>query len=111
MTFAGGVTPHLNDDFCHYASLYREGMNSNSAFYRFLCFYKIIESIPARRRRTAEAAKQAGEEVRRFREVMPVNRDEVIALLKEVYSWEVVGGGVALDWIVGADSEGVECYC
>jgi len=95
-----------NDDFCHYASLYREGMNSNSAFYRFLCFYKIIESIPARRRRTAEAAKQAGEEVRRFREVMPVNRDEVLALLKEVYPWRVQWDSFALDQIVPAEIMG-----
>lgn len=48
MTFPGGVSPVLSDEFCIYASLYREGLNSNSGFYRFLCFYKVIESILAR---------------------------------------------------------------
>jgi len=60
MTFGGGISPLLSDDFCQYASLYREGMNSYSTFYRFLCFYKIIESVPLRRDRTNQAAKLAG---------------------------------------------------
>src|SRR5208283_2032618 len=59
-------------------------LNTNSAFYRFLCFYKIIEGIPFRRSRTNEAAKQAGKQVRRFHEVLPSTRDELIALLKDV---------------------------
>jgi hypothetical protein len=29
MTFASGQSPPLTDDFCQYASLYREGLNSN----------------------------------------------------------------------------------
>jgi hypothetical protein len=39
------LTPYLSEDFCKYASVYREGMNSESPFYRFLCLYKIIESV------------------------------------------------------------------
>jgi hypothetical protein len=31
MTFAGGLTPVLTDDFCQYASLYREGMTATAA--------------------------------------------------------------------------------
>ncbi|MGA2425746.1 MAG: methylamine utilization protein MauJ [Terriglobales bacterium] len=106
MTFAGGVTPMLTDDFCQYASLYREGMNSNSGFYRFLCFYKIIESIPHRRSRTNEAAKQAGQQVRRFREIVPSTTNEILALLKEVYPWRAQWDALALDQIVPADVRG-----
>ena len=36
-----------------YISLYREALNTNSPAYRFLCMYKIIEGILARRRRTS----------------------------------------------------------
>lgn len=45
MTFPGGLTLQLTQEFCQYASIYREGMNTNSSFYRFLCFYKIIEAF------------------------------------------------------------------
>ena len=34
----------LNDEYSALISLYREGRNSNSPFYRFLCFYKILEA-------------------------------------------------------------------
>ena len=47
MTFAGGVSPMLTDDFCQYASLYREGMNTNSGFYRFLCFSARLKPCPS----------------------------------------------------------------
>lgn len=105
MTFAGGLSPALTDDFCQYASLYREGLNSNSGFYRFLCFYKIIESISLRRSRTNKAAKQAGAAVRRFHEVIP-SRDEILTLLKEVYPWRTRWDSFALDQILPAEVAG-----
>lgn len=106
MTFPAGMTPPLTDDFCHYASLYREGMNSNSGFYRFLCFYKIIESIPLRRGRTSEAAKEAGQQIRRFREIVPATTEELIALLRDVYPWRKQWDAFALDQIVPAEAAG-----
>jgi hypothetical protein len=106
MTFATGQSPPLTDDFCQYASLYREGLNSNSGFYRFLCFYKILESIPLRRGRTNEAAKEAGQQVRRFREVIPSTKDELIALLKDVYPWRTRWDSFALDQMVPAEAAG-----
>jgi hypothetical protein len=81
-------------------------MNSNSAFYRFLCFYKIIESVPIRRGRTNEAAKHAGQEVRRFHEVIPANQDELLALLKEVYPWRATWDDMALSQIVPSEASG-----
>lgn len=87
MTFGGGVSPLLSNDFCQYASIYREGMNTNSAFYRFLCFYKIIESIPHRRSREREAARVAGRDVPRFTELIPADEQETLSLLGDVYPW------------------------
>lgn len=46
--------------FAAYASLYHEGLSSNSVFYRFLCFYKIIEGIDGRRRRLKREARKNG---------------------------------------------------
>ena len=106
MTFASGESPPITDDFSQYASLYREGLNSNSGFYRFLCFYKIIESIPLRRGRTNEEAKKAGQQVRRFSEVIRSTRDELIALLKEVYPWRDRWDSFALDQIVPTEAAG-----
>lgn len=89
MNFPGGVHPHFQDDFCQYASVYREGLNSNSPFYRFLCFYKIIESLIARRGREAKARKLVGNDPRHSYEVIPENREEILALLKRLYPWRI----------------------
>jgi len=106
MTFAGGISPQLTDEFCEYASLYREGMNSNSSFYRFLCFYKIIESLTFRRGRLNEAAKNAGQPVHRPREVMPNNETELLVLLKEVYPWRQQWDSFALSQILPPEAMG-----
>jgi hypothetical protein len=106
MTFAGGISPQLTDKFCEYASLYREGMNSNSGLYRFLCFYKILESLTVRRGRINEAAKKAGQQIHRPREVMPNNEAELIALLKEVYPWRQRWDSFALTQVLPAEAMG-----
>ena len=93
----------VTDDFCQYASMYREGMNSNSGFYRFLCFYKIIESIPLRRGRTNEAAKKAGQDVRRFHEIIPANEAELLVLLKQLYPWRQQWDSLALGQLVPSE--------
>lgn len=61
----------LSDEFRHYASMYREALNSNSPNYEFLCLFKIIESIKSRRERLAREAKERGEEPRRVPERFP----------------------------------------
>jgi len=106
MTFPGGQTPALSADFCHYASLYREGMNSNSNFYRFLCFYKIIESIPLRRGKANQAAKESGREVKRFREIIPATQVELIAFLQDVYPWRKQWDAFALEQIIPPEASG-----
>lgn len=44
-------------DFRGVASLYREALNSNSPVYQFLCLFKIIEALRARRKKLQRAAK------------------------------------------------------
>lgn len=106
MQFAGGETPALSEEFCQYASLYREGMNSNSVFYRFLCFYKIIESLFIRRTRVAEADKKAGGEPQRVSETIPSDNAEILTLLKKVYPWRTQWDSLAIAQIVPVEARG-----
>jgi hypothetical protein len=106
MTLAGGLSPTLTDDFSQYASIYREGMNSNSTFYRFLCFYKIIESIPHRSSRISLALKAAGQPIRRSDERIPTDQNELLALLKEIYPWRTIWDNMALHQLVPVEALG-----
>jgi len=87
MNFGGGTPPFFVDDFCQYASIYREGLNTNSSFYRYLCFFKIIESVIARRGRQAGEKRAAGQEPRTPYERIPQKKEELIALLNCLYTW------------------------
>jgi len=60
-------------EFLHYASLYREALNSNSAIYRFLCLFKIIEGIIARRNRIATEVVKSGGKPRSLVERIPAD--------------------------------------
>jgi hypothetical protein len=87
--FNFGSLPLLSEDYCHYASLYREAMETNSSFYRFLCLFKIVEGLHKRRGRLTREAKERGDcSPRRplIPERIPSRKDEQIKLLKAVYS-------------------------
>jgi hypothetical protein len=88
MNFAAGPS-QSREEFCQYASIYREGLNTSSAFYRFLCFYKIIESLIAKRGREARAKKNAGLDPKRLYEVVPEKNEDLLALLKRLYPWRL----------------------
>jgi hypothetical protein len=94
-----GELPFFLDEFCQYASVYREGLNTNSLFYRFLCFFKIIESIIARRGREAAEQRAAGKDTRRGYEVIPEKKEELLALLKRLYSWRDTWDAMAIEQI------------
>jgi hypothetical protein len=99
MTFGGGAQPFFLDEFCQYASIYREGLNTNSAFYRFLCFYKIIESLITRRGKEAAAKKAAGQDPRRVYETIPEKQEDILALLTRLYPWRDTWDQMALGHI------------
>jgi hypothetical protein len=84
---AGGVGALLSDEYCHFASVYREAMNATSVFYRFLCFYKIIESFYLRRSKLAAEAKSRGEKPRVYTEDVPLSKDAVTGILLWIYPW------------------------
>jgi hypothetical protein len=106
MNFGGGVQPLFRDEFCQYASIYREGLNTNSAFYRFLCFCKIIESLIGKRGREAKAKKLDGRDPRRAYEVLPEKGEEVIALLRRLYPWRDKWDQMAIDQIFPSEVRG-----
>ena len=90
MEMQGGganMTPMLSGDFCKYASVYREAMNTNSPFYRYLCLYKLMESIGARRSDAGKAARAAGQQPKSHHEHVPENREGLLKLLNLVYPW------------------------
>jgi hypothetical protein len=60
-----------SSDFRFYASLYRESMNSNSPLYQFLCLFKIIEGIAARRKRVEREKRRRGESISASAEIVP----------------------------------------
>jgi hypothetical protein len=72
-------------EFLHYASLYREALNNNSAVYRFLCLFKIIEGIIARRNRLAAEAVSAGKKPRALVERLPKDENAFQKWLDAVY--------------------------
>jgi hypothetical protein len=84
---SGGVQPFFLDEYCQYASIYREGLNTNSAFYRFLCFFKIIESLIAKRSKGAGARRAAGQDPRCAYETIPETEADILALLNRLYPW------------------------
>jgi hypothetical protein len=47
-------------DFRGVASLYREALNANSPVYQFLCLFKIIEALQARRKKLQRDARRGG---------------------------------------------------
>jgi hypothetical protein len=84
----GGVGPILGDEYCKFASLYREALNSSSPFYRFLCFYKLVESIYLRQQVSAAEAKLRGEEPRKRNEDVKLTKEAVRGIVNWVYPWE-----------------------
>ena len=72
-------------EFLHYASLYREALNSNSAAYRFLCLFKIIEGVTARRGRMAAEAVKAGQKPRSIIERIPDDKADFQKWLNAIY--------------------------
>lgn len=106
MSTPAGMSPGLGEDFRQYASIYREGMDTNSPSYRFLCLYKIIESISSRRSRIAQEDKKTGRPVRRFLEQVPKDKMDLIKLLNEIYPWRTDWDDFALNQMIPPEAAG-----
>lgn len=77
--------PEWDSEFAHYAALYREGLNSNSSVYRFLCFFKIIEGVRTRRARLGAAAAKRGEHFSRPVEAVPESPEAFVPWLNAIF--------------------------
>lgn len=63
----------MPQEFRIYASFYREALNSNTPSFQYLCFFKVIEGLRARRERLVVEATTSGQSVsRKAAETIPV---------------------------------------
>jgi len=76
--------PYASTDTDLYLSLYREALNTTSVAYRFLCMYKIIEGIEARRARLGSAVKERRVNWSR-REIIPPDLPQCATWLTELF--------------------------
>jgi hypothetical protein len=110
-SFLGSPSQAPTQELLKYASYYREGLNSNSLNYQFLCFYKIIEGIRKRRKMLTKTAVDASK-VRaskltsRNEECIPESRDEQIKWLNSVFSNQQTWDDPALEAIFPEESLG-----
>lgn len=84
---ANGLAPAYDQDFMHYAGMYREAISANSPNYRFLCFYKILESISARRARLYLEARSKGKPLSKAKEKVPKESSEFAGFMKFLYPY------------------------
>lgn len=97
----------LEQEFRGYASLYREAMNSNSPVHQFLCFFKLIEGIRARRKRIDRAAKAQEQPVPvRSPEATPADKVDFAPWLNRIFHIRRKWDEMALDSIFLADIRG-----
>jgi hypothetical protein len=75
----------LTSEFRGHASLYREALNSNSAVYQYLCYFKIAESVLARRARLGSEARARGETFSRPKEYFPEDVASLTTWLNALY--------------------------
>lgn len=80
------VRPHLDMlpiEMLPVFSLYREAKNSDSCYYKFLCYYKILEGIYATLRPMIfDQAKKAGIQISTVKEIIP-SHPELVKFKKE----------------------------
>jgi hypothetical protein len=83
--FAITPTAELKANFRGYAGLYREALASSSTVYRFLCFYKIIEGLRARRKRLERDAKKKGIAIGATVETLPKDAPGIAGWLNAIF--------------------------
>lgn len=94
-------------DFRGVASLYREALNSNSPVYQFLCLYKIIEALRARRKKLQRAAKAANlAPPAATLEIFPSTHQEIRMWLEALFYVRPEWSLVALDSAVPPEVRG-----
>jgi len=94
-------------DFRGIASLYREALNSNSPVYQFLCLFKIIEALRARRKKLQRAAKAANTgRTPAVPEIFPTTHQDIRKWLEALFYVRPEWSLVALDSAVPPEIRG-----
>jgi hypothetical protein len=83
--FAVAPTNNPSNEYKGYVSLYREALSSSSTVYRFLCFYKIIEGLRARRTRLERTANRGGASYSVPAEVFPATPGDLVNWLNALF--------------------------
>jgi hypothetical protein len=83
--FAVAPMHQPSNEFRGYISLYREALGSSSTVYSFLCLYKIIEGLRARRTRLERAARHGGTSYSSVPEVFPKTSGEIVGWLNALF--------------------------
>jgi hypothetical protein len=78
-----GTSSPFDAEFRFYASLYREGQNTASMAYKFLCFYKIVEGLLSRRQNAAHLFRVRGLNVPSKDETLPATKAECLNWLNQ----------------------------
>jgi hypothetical protein len=79
------ATSNFGAEFRSNAALYREALNTNSPVYQFLCLFKIVEALGARRKRLAREAKRKHTSYISPDEVLPNTPAEVKSWLEGLF--------------------------
>ena len=97
----------LSAEFRGLASIYREALISNSPIYKFLCLYKIIEALRARRKRQQRAAKRSDTSYAHVPELLPTLDNEVVIWLNSLYPVHAEWDAMALSLAIPAEVRGL----
>jgi len=95
-----------DEEFEHVAALYREALNTNTPLYRFLCFYKILETSRKRRERLGRKFKKNLTPSRPGEHIPLSDKSEMEAWLKAIYhvsrDWdEMILGQIFIPEVLG----------
>ncbi len=78
-------TSNAGPEFRSFAALYREALNTNSPVYQFLCLFKILEALRARRTRLARDAKKNNTTYTAPDETLPSTHAEIKVWLEGLF--------------------------
>jgi hypothetical protein len=78
--FAFSLDPEIRT----YGAIYREALTTDSITYQFLCFFRLIESMQARRKRLERDATKRGQKYISPTEVYPSNQADATAFLDSI---------------------------
>ena len=106
VSFALAPDGTMSVEFRAFSSLYREGLESKSSVYRFLCFFKVAEGIRLLRSRRAKEARANGRPFTRPDERVPRDELEFVPWLLDIFPTQHEWDEMALEAIFQPEARG-----